>query len=68
LDEQGKKTKCPVTVLWEKKGRVGTMFDALKERKAVSEGEVEGAKHWIAGIISRKRSRGGHQACQRIFV
>lgn len=40
--EEGRKVKCPVRVLWGKKGVVEALFDALGEWKKVSEGAVEG--------------------------
>lgn len=40
--EEGRKIKCPVRVLWGKKGVIEASFDALAEWKEVSEGEVTG--------------------------
>lgn len=38
----GRKIKCPVRVLWGKKGVIEASFNALGEWKEVSEGEVSG--------------------------
>lgn len=50
--KEGRKIKCPVRVLWGEKGVVEKSFDALKEWRSVSEGEVSGeavdAGHYIA--------------------
>lgn len=40
--KEGRKIRCPVRVLWGKKGEIERSFDALKEWRAVSEGEVSG--------------------------
>jgi haloacetate dehalogenase len=39
---EGRKIQCPVTVLWAANGTVGKMFDAVKEWKKVSDGDVNG--------------------------
>jgi haloacetate dehalogenase len=50
--EEGRKIKCPVRVLWGKKGVIGKCFDALGEWRAVSDAEVSGeavdSGHYIA--------------------
>lgn len=50
--EQGRKIRCPVRVLWGKKGVVEKSFDCLGEWRNVSEGEVSGeaveSGHYIA--------------------
>lgn len=41
--EKGKKIKCPLRVLWGKKGVIESQFDALKEWRAVAdEGMIDG--------------------------
>ena len=50
--ERGRKIKCPLRVLWGKKGVIETQFDALKEWRAVAEegmvdGESLGCGHYI---------------------
>lgn len=40
--EVGKKIKCPLRVLWGKKGVIEAQFDALKEWRKVSDGIVDG--------------------------
>ena len=50
--EEGRKIRCPIKVLWGKKGVIERSFDALKEWRDVSDGEVTGesvdAGHYIA--------------------
>jgi haloacetate dehalogenase len=50
--EEGKKVKCDLRVLWGKTGVVEKCFDALREWRAVCEGEVSGESvdsgHYIA--------------------
>jgi haloacetate dehalogenase len=50
--EEGRKIKCPVHLLWGKKGVVEAKFNALKEWEKVSEGKVTGeavdSGHYIA--------------------
>lgn len=50
--EEGRKIKCPIRVLWGKKGVIERCFDALEEWRAVCEGEVSGevvdSGHYIA--------------------
>jgi haloacetate dehalogenase len=49
---RGRKIRCPVMVLWGKKGVVEKCFDTLAEWRAVSEGSVEGeavdSGHYLA--------------------
>ena len=49
--EIGKKIQCPVMVLWGKNGVIRVSFDALREWRAVSTGEVTGeaveSSHYI---------------------
>ena len=40
--ENGRKIRCPVRVLWGRKGAIESNFDCLAEWKAVSDGEVSG--------------------------
>lgn len=40
--KNGKKIKCPIKVIWGRKGLVGTKFDAVEEWKKVSDSHVEG--------------------------
>ncbi|CAM6109509.1 unnamed protein product [Calypogeia fissa] len=40
--EQGRRIRCPVRVLWGRKGVVGRLFDALTEWRDVSDGSVDG--------------------------
>lgn len=51
-EEDRKRIKCPVRVLWGKKGVIEECFDALAEWTAVSDGEVSGeavnSGHYIA--------------------
>ena len=50
--EKGRRIKCPISVIWGKKGVIESSFDALKEWRAVCDGEVTGqsvdAGHYIA--------------------
>ncbi|CAM6098621.1 unnamed protein product [Calypogeia fissa] len=40
--EHGRRIRCPVRVLWGRKGVVGRLFDALTEWREVSDGSVDG--------------------------
>lgn len=50
--ELGRKIRCPVRVLWGKRGVIESSFDALKEWRDVSDAEVSGESvdsgHYIA--------------------
>lgn len=74
LDEQGKdieearKIKCPVTVLWGKAGVVGKLFDALKEWRAISDGEVQGEELDCGHYIPEEKANEVIRHVKKLFV